>query len=104
MEAGLEAINQGQAQEAIQFFETFCQNAVPSSREYLQAQMHLVKVYQNLARNEQAIALCQELLTCPNAQVQIWAQQTMKSLGVKESEEKELEKGLDEETGIAATD
>lgn len=99
METGLEALDQGQTQEAIQIFETFCQNAVPNSREHLQAQMHLVKAYQNLGQNEQAIALCQQLLACPNAQVQIWAQQTMKSLGIEGSEEKELD-----EEGIAAAD
>lgn len=106
MKAGLAALNQGQDQEAIQIFETFCQNAVPNSREHLQAQMHLVKTYQNLGQNEQAIALCQPLLICTNAQVQIWAQQTMKSLKVTEKElevtefeEKEAEKGLDEEIG-----
>jgi lipopolysaccharide biosynthesis regulator YciM len=80
MEAGLEALNQGQDQEAIHIFEIFCQNAVSHSREHLQAQMHLVEIYKNLGQTEQAIALCQELLTCPNAQVQIWAQQTMKGL------------------------
>ena len=98
MAAGLEALNQGQDQEAIQIFETFCQNAVPNSREHLQAQMHLVKIYQNLGQNEQAIALCQQLLTCPNAQVQIWAQQTLKSLGVRGFEGKELDKEMGLET------
>jgi hypothetical protein len=104
MAAGLEALNQGQDQEAIQIFETFCQNAVPNSRGHLQAQMHLVKTYQNLGLNEQAIALCQQLLTCTNAQVQIWAQQTMKGLGVTEFDEKEAEKGLDEEMKLEGTD
>lgn len=104
MEAGLEALNRGQAQEAIQIFETFCQNAAPNSREYLQAQMHLVKTYQNLGQNKQAIALCQQLLICPNAQVQIWAQQTMKVLGITVFEEKEVERKLDEEIGLEEID
>jgi lipopolysaccharide biosynthesis regulator YciM len=87
MDAGLEALRQGQDREAIQIFETFCQNAVPESREHLQAQMHLVKTYQNLGENERAIGLCRELLECSNAQVQIWARQTMKGLGEVEEEE-----------------
>jgi lipopolysaccharide biosynthesis regulator YciM len=91
MEAGLEALNQGQDQEAIQIFETFCQNAVPNSREHLQAQMHLVKTHQNRGQMERAIALCQVLLDCPNAQVQIWAQQTMKGLGIVETIEETAE-------------
>lgn len=100
MEAGLEALNQGQDQEAIQIFETFCQNAIPNSREHLQAQMHLVKTYQNLGQNEQAIALCQQLLTCTNAQVQIWAQQTLKGVEMIELEGKEAEKDLEEEVRL----
>jgi lipopolysaccharide biosynthesis regulator YciM len=91
MEAGLEALHQGQDREAIQIFETFCQNAVPDSREHLQAQMHLVKTYQNLGENERAIGLCRELLECSNAQVQIWARQTMKGLGEVDMEEEEAE-------------
>ena len=92
MTAGLAALSQGQDQEAIQIFETFCQNAVPNSREHLQAQMHLAKIYQNVGQHEQSIALCQQLSTCTNAQVQIWAQQVLKSLGVTEF----LEKGLEQ--------
>lgn len=92
MEAGLEALKEGQDQEAIQIFETFCQNVVPNSREHLQAQMHLVKIYQNSGQIGQAITLCRQLLTSTNAQVQIWAQHTLKSLGVMESEQKSEEK------------
>lgn len=97
MEAGLIALKHGQDQEALQIFEIFCQNAVPNSREHLQAQMHLAKIYQNLGQNEQSIALCQQLLICPNAQVQIWSQQVLKSLGITEFGEKDLEPELDEE-------
>ncbi len=104
METGLEALNQGQEQEAIQIFETFCQNVVPNSREHLQAQMHLVKIYQNLGQNEQAIALCQHLLICTNAQVQIWAQQSMKGLKVREFGEKEAGKEPDEEMRLETVD
>jgi len=91
MTAGLAALSQGQEQEAIQIFEIFCQNAVPNSREHLQAQMHLAKIYQNGGQHEQSIALCQQLLICNNAQVQIWAQQVLKSLGVEDFLENELE-------------
>jgi lipopolysaccharide biosynthesis regulator YciM len=80
MEAGLEALNQGRNQEAIDIFESFCQNSASDSREHLQAQMHLVKTYQDLGQAERAIALCQALTICANAQVQIWAQQMMKGL------------------------
>lgn len=97
MEAGLEALNQGQEQEAIQIFKTFCQNTVPHSREHLQAQMHLVKIYQNLGQTEQAIALCQQLLNSPNAPVQIWTQQTLKGLRTTEFDKQEME-GVGPET------
>jgi tetratricopeptide (TPR) repeat protein len=104
LDAGLEALNQGRNQEAIQIFETSCQNAVLNSREHLQAQMHLVKIYQNLGQKEQAIALCQQLLICPNAQVQIWTQQTLKGLGVNVFEEKEVEQELGKEMGLEEID
>jgi hypothetical protein len=80
MAAGLEACNQGRDQEAIEIFESYRQQAASGSREFLQAQMHLVKAHQRLEQMAEAIALCQDLTTCANAQVQIWAHQTLKDL------------------------
>jgi tetratricopeptide (TPR) repeat protein len=103
MEAGLEALNQGRDQEAIAIFESFRQNSDPDSRDHLQAQMHLVKTYYGLGQAERAIALCQELTICANAQVQIWAQQIMKGFGGSvETEEGKAEEVKIEETGDEA--
>ena len=74
LEIGLNALRQGQNQEAISILEAFCQCQPDDPRDYLQAQMHLVAAYQNVGQLEQAIALCQQLITADNAQVQIWAQ------------------------------
>ncbi|MCU0571041.1 MAG: hypothetical protein MUF49_31305 [Oculatellaceae cyanobacterium Prado106] len=85
LETGLEALKQGKSETAIEIFEAFCQNVSSDSRDFWQAQMHLVKTYQDNQQMERAIALCSQLCACPNAQVQIWAQQMMKDLNKSES-------------------
>jgi hypothetical protein len=87
LEAGLAAIQQERHQDAISILEAFCHdcaaNALWADRNYLQAQMHLVKTYARNAQIDRATVLCQRLATCENAQVQIWAQQTLKTLDVE---------------------
>ncbi len=84
LEAGLAAIQQERHQDAISILEAFCHdcaaNALWTDRNYLQAQMHLVQTYAKSAQTERAAILCERLATCNNAQVQIWAQQTLKTL------------------------
>ena len=70
LEIGLNTLRRGQPQEAISILEAFCQCQPDDSRDYLQAQMHLVEAYRNVGRLEQAIALCQQLThsgECPSA-------------------------------------
>ncbi len=55
-------------------------NSQPEFKEYLQAQMGLVKAYQCNGQQEKAIALCQQLAASDNLQIQAWAQQALKSL------------------------
>lgn len=78
LEAGLVALRQGQYQEAIALLEAFCHNCAASaqtrSRDYLQAQMHLIETYEQIGQTEQATTICYQLVNCMNAQVQIWAQ------------------------------
>lgn len=74
LEIGLNALRREQPQEAISILEAFCQCQPDDPRDYLQAQMHLVEAYRNVGQSAQAIALCQQLITAENAQVQIWAQ------------------------------
>lgn len=84
LDTGLAALSQGRYQEAIGNLEAFCHDcaieAKTASREYLQAQMHLVKVYEQQGYPDRAISLCYKLSSCANAQVQIWAQQSLKNM------------------------
>jgi hypothetical protein len=79
LEAGLVALQQGQLPEAVGILEAFCHDCAihgqTSSRDYLRAQMHLVKIYEQQGHAERVAALCQQLANCSNAQVKIWVQQ-----------------------------
>lgn len=77
LEAGLEALRQERYSEAIDLLNAYCQTAKPTSRDYWQAKMHLVKTYRQQGELQQAIDLCQQLLDHSNAQIQIWAQQEL---------------------------
>ncbi|HEY9872339.1 MAG TPA: M48 family metalloprotease [Candidatus Obscuribacterales bacterium] len=81
LQAGLDALKQGRNQEAAQSLEEFCRSGVDSrSKEYLQAQMGLVKAYQRLGQTDKAIALCNHLAISEHSQVRDWAQQAINSL------------------------
>ncbi|MGK7874387.1 MAG: hypothetical protein AB4426_14060 [Xenococcaceae cyanobacterium] len=83
LEAGMEAGKKGRYQESIQLLEEFCQSSSDSnSKDYLKAQMWLVKAYQSNSQLSKAIALCQQLTNSENPQVQIWAQEKLQSLSV----------------------
>ncbi|HEY9807551.1 MAG TPA: tetratricopeptide repeat protein, partial [Candidatus Obscuribacterales bacterium] len=78
LQAGIEALKQGRYSEAINLLETFCRNSsLTESKEFLQAQMWLVKAYQRVEQPEKAIALCQQLSLHENPQVHTWAKQTL---------------------------
>jgi Zn-dependent protease with chaperone function len=81
LQAGLDAFKQGRHREAVQILRDFCQYySQPGSKEYLQAQMGLVKAYHRLGETEQAIALAQELASHENSQVSSWALIALESL------------------------
>lgn len=77
--SGLEALEQGRYEEAVELLEEFCQSA-PVDDEYLHAQMSLVTAYHYTNQTEKAIALCQQLLANDNSEVQTWAQEAISSL------------------------
>ena len=79
-EAGRDALQQGRYQEAVQSLEEFCRHLTDADRDYLQAQMCLVKAYQRNDQLQQAIALCQQLAMHSNSQVNSWACLMLKSL------------------------
>ncbi len=80
MQAGVEALNQGRFADAVQAFETVCTQVAPSSKLAVQAQMWLVRAYQENGQSPAAIALCQAMATIPDPQVQAWAQRTLPKL------------------------
>jgi len=81
LNAGQAALKQRRDVEAIEAFEAFCQGCSdPSSKDYVQAQMGLVKAYQRTHQIDQAIALCQQLATNVDPLVQSWVQQVLPSL------------------------
>lgn len=81
LNAGQTALKQKRYAEAVQSLEAFSQGcADTSSKDYLQAQMGLIKAYQRTDRLEEAIALCEQLATNPDPLIQNWAQQALPSL------------------------
>ncbi|WP_421658137.1 M48 family metalloprotease [Leptothermofonsia sp. ETS-13] len=81
LQAGLNALKQKHYLEAVQAFETFCKNHSHNrSKEFFQAQMYLVKAYQESGQPAKAIALCQEMAACEYRQVREWAQRTLPTL------------------------
>jgi len=81
LQLGTEALDQGRYAEATELLEGFCRNYTGDrSKEYLQAQMSLVKAYRYTGRHEDAIEICQELATDPSRKIQSWAQNALKAL------------------------
>lgn len=81
LQAGIEALKQGRYREAVQIIKEFCQyKAEPGSKDYVKAQMVLVKAYHRNGETEKAIALAQELKTSNNQQVSSWATQALESM------------------------
>lgn len=81
LQAALHALKQERYSEAINLLEEFCQESSElNSQEYFQAQMALVKAYQNSGCLDKAISLCEQLLESENLQTQMWAQQALPAL------------------------
>lgn len=80
MQAGVEALNQKRYTTAVQLLEAYCARSVPGAQATVQAQMWLVRAYQQNGQRQQAIALCQQMATSPIPQVQAWAKQTLPKL------------------------
>ncbi len=81
LQAGLDALKQGRNRDAVQILKQFCQYYTQAgSKEYIQAQMGLVKAYHRNGETEKAIALAKELTTQENPQVSGWAQQVLQTL------------------------
>lgn len=81
LQAGLEALKEGRHRDAVQILKDFCQYYTqPGSKEYLKAQMALVKAYHRAGETEKAITIAQALTNHDNPQVSSWAKQALQAL------------------------
>ncbi|MHC5598217.1 MAG: molecular chaperone DnaJ [Nostoc sp.] len=78
---GMTACKEGRYPKAIKYLEDYCQGSTDrNSKDYIQAQMWLIKVYKIVGQLERAIALCQLLSNHTHPQVQTWATKTLPML------------------------
>lgn len=81
LQAGLEALNEGRHRDAVQILKDFCQYYTQAgSKDYLKAQMAMVKAYHRAGETEKAIAIAQALTNNENPQVSSWAKQALQTL------------------------
>lgn len=75
---GVTACKEGRYPKAVQYLEDYCQGCPDhQTKDYIEAQMHLVKAYQENGQYSSAIALCQQMTNHTNPQVQAWANKTL---------------------------
>jgi len=81
LEDGTKLLKKGQYAEAIPLLEEYLQGcANVLSRNYLQAQMGMIKAYQGSGQKEKAIALCKSLLNTENTALRSWIAQNIAKL------------------------
>lgn len=78
---GIIACKEERYPKAIKCLEDYCKGCTDSnSKDCIQAQMWLIKVYKIVGQLERAIALCQLLSNHTHPQVQSWATKTLPKL------------------------
>lgn len=78
---GVTAAKEKRYPKAIKYLEDYCQSCTEkNSKNYIQAQIWLIKVYQMAGQSQRAIALCQMLTKHPNSQVNTWANKAINFL------------------------
>ncbi|MBD2777210.1 molecular chaperone DnaJ [Iningainema tapete] len=76
--SGITACKEGRYPKAIKYLEDYCQGSTNrNTKDYIQAQASLVKAYQMDGQIQRAIALCRQMTTHTNPQVQAWANKTL---------------------------
>ncbi|MBD2354915.1 molecular chaperone DnaJ [Tolypothrix sp. FACHB-123] len=81
MTEGITACKEGRYPKAIKYLEDYTQDCTDKNhKDYLQAQMWLIRAYQMGGQLQRAIALCQLLSNHPHSQVQTWVQKTLSML------------------------
>ena len=76
---GNKALKTQQFAEAVAALETYCTGTDPTTPNYAQGQMWLVKAYNGNGQSEAAVALCHQLLGSEKEYVQIWAQRFLEA-------------------------
>lgn len=83
---GVTACKEGCYPKAVKYLEDYCQGCPDHyTRDYIEAQMWLVKAYQASGQYSRAIALCQQMIAHANPQVQAWATKTLPLLSKEDS-------------------
>lgn len=87
LQAGVNALKQKRYAEAVQALEAFCHSqATARSKDFFQAQMYLVKAYQDQGQIDQAIALCRQMTQAEHPQVCAWAERVLPTIVPLESD------------------
>ncbi|MFQ4144146.1 molecular chaperone DnaJ [Chlorogloeopsis sp. ULAP02] len=75
---GIAACQEGRYPKAIKYLENYYHNSHEcNSKDYIQAQMWLIKAYKMGGQMQRAITLCQLLTNHANPQVQSWANKNL---------------------------
>ena len=81
---GVEACKEKRYPKAIKYLEDYCEKSNGlNSQDLLQAQIYLIQAYHACGQIQRAIALCQQLTTHSNSQLQAWAKNALSSLSSK---------------------
>jgi hypothetical protein len=81
---GTEAYKEKRYPKAIKYLEDYCEKSNElNSQDLVQAQIYLIKAYHACGQIQRAIALCQQLTTHSNSQLQAWAKNALSSLSSK---------------------
>jgi Zn-dependent protease with chaperone function len=81
LQAGVNALKHKRYAEAVQALEAFCHSqATARSKDFFQAQMYLVKAYQDQGQIDQAIALCRQMIQAEHPQVRAWAERILPTI------------------------
>jgi Zn-dependent protease with chaperone function len=77
LQAGLAALQEKRFADAVKALEAYCQQESTKTRNYFQAQMYLVRAYQENEQLVEAIALCQQMAMSGHPQIKGWAERTL---------------------------
>ena len=81
LKAGKEALLRKHYTEAIAILTEYAQTSRDrQSKDYIQSQIWLISAYKKTGRADKAIAICEQIASHPDPQLQAWAQKSLVSL------------------------